>query len=78
MAVIMPKKKTHEEYVSEVAAINPDIEVIGGYKNSRTTIEHRCKKCGNVWHPIPNNILSGKGCPECAPSGKKQKTHELN
>lgn len=72
----MSKKKTHEEYVAEVAAINPNIEVVGEYKKSYISIEHKCKKCGNVWFPIPNNILKGTNCPKCTPFPKKRKTHE--
>ena len=29
----MPRRKTHEEYVKEVAEINPDIEVVDKYIN---------------------------------------------
>ena len=30
----MPRRKTHEEYVKEVAEINPDIEVVDRYINT--------------------------------------------
>ena len=30
----MPRRKTHEEYVKEVAKINPDIEVVDRYINT--------------------------------------------
>ena len=59
------KKKTHEEYVQDVLHINSDIEVIGEYVNSDTAILHRCKVDGCEWLAKPNNILSGKGCPNC-------------
>ena len=39
----MGSKKTHEEYVAEVAAININIEVVGTYVNAKTKILHRCK-----------------------------------
>lgn len=74
----MGKLKTHEEYASELYYINPNIEVIGQYINSSTAILHRCKIDGNVWLAKPNNILSGKGCPECAKrklSNIHKKTH---
>ena len=70
----MAKKKTHEEYVEEVAKINPDIEVVGVYVNNSTKILHRCKKCGYEWMVCPNAILSSHGCPAC--SKRKRKTHE--
>lgn len=70
----MPKKKTHEEYVAEVAAINPNIEVIEEYINSRTKILHLCKIDGHEWSVKPNDILNGHGCPVCF--GNAKKTHE--
>lgn len=59
------KQKTHEEYVFEVAKINPNIEVIGEYVNWETKILHRCKIDGCEWYARPNNILNGNGCPKC-------------
>ena len=35
----MSKKKTHEEYVVEVAKANPNIEVIGTYTNIKTKVK---------------------------------------
>lgn len=70
----MAKKKTHEEYIEEVAKINSNIEVIGVYINSSIKILHRCKKCGYEWMVSPNAILSSHGCPACVE--KKRKTHE--
>lgn len=75
----MCKKKTHEEYVAEVAAINPDIEVVGIYDGNKIKILHRCKIDGHEWMVIPHNILKGSGCPICgalASSNKRTKTHE--
>lgn len=64
----MRRKKTHEEYVIEVAAINPNIEVIERYVGARTPILHRCKIDGHQWKPSPTNILRGHGCPVCRDS----------
>lgn len=60
--------KTHEEYISDVALVNPDIEVIGEYINAKTPILHRCKIDGREWIAAPTNILSGQGCPQCKES----------
>lgn len=60
------KKRTHDEYVAEVAAINPDIEVIGAYVDAKTKILHRCKIDGYEWYVKPSVILRGSGCPRCA------------
>ncbi len=71
----MAKKKTHEEFVAELKIKAPDIEVIGEYINAVTPIRCRCKICGyDDWYPIPNSLLRGHGCPECA--GNKTKTTE--
>lgn len=70
----MGKKKTHEEYVTELAIKNPYIEVIDAYVDAKTKIRHKCKIDGYIWFAKPNNILSGTGCPEC--SGNAKKTHE--
>lgn len=70
----MSKKKTHEEYVAEVAVKNHNVEVIGTYVNAKTPILHKCKIDCYEWHAKPNNILSGKGCPKCG--GTMKKTHK--
>ena len=44
----MGKKKTHAEYVDELAKVNPDIEVVGIYIGNKVKIPHRCKIDGNV------------------------------
>jgi hypothetical protein len=75
----MRKKKTHEEYVEQVAKINPDIKVVGVYAGDGNKIKHRCKIDGHIWDAFPNNILSGKGCPVCGVKNRRQKqvkTHE--
>lgn len=68
------KKKTHEEYVAEVAIKNPNIEVVDVYIDAKTKIKHKCLIDGYEWDAKPNNILSGKGCPKCG--GTMKKTHE--
>ena len=70
----MPKKKTHEEYVAEVAVINPNIEVVGTYAGNKIEILHRCKIDQYEWMARPNNILNNHGCPMCG--GVKRRTHE--
>ena len=65
------RRKGHDDFISELAKVSPDIIVEGKYCNSKTKVACRCKKCGYVWNPIPNSLLSGKGCPNCA--GRPQK-----
>ena len=62
----MLKKRTHDEYIVQVHAINPNIDVIGEYINNHTKILHKCKLDNFTWEASPANILSGRGCPECA------------
>lgn len=67
-------RKVHTQYVDEVSKVNPNIEVLGVYVNSKTPILHRCKEHEVVWSTIPNNILNGYGCPMCG--GNIKKTHD--
>ena len=69
----MQIRKTHKEYMEEVAIINPAVEVVGKYIDTKTKIKHRCKKCNHVWCVRPNSINQGSGCPECK---NKCKTHK--
>lgn len=70
----MPKKKTHEEYIDEIAKINSNIEALGTYINCSTKMLHKCKICGHEWMVTPNHILQKHGCPKCA--GNIKKTHD--
>lgn len=71
----MSKKKTHEEYVAELAKINPNVEVLGTYVNCKTKILHKCKIDDYKWEIRPDSLFGGQGCPKCA-NVKKSKTHE--
>lgn len=70
----MGKKKTHEEYVKELAEKNPNIEVIEQYIGSNIKIAHKCKIDGYVWNTQPNIILMGHKCPKC--SGRVIMSHD--
>lgn len=59
------RTKTHEEFLYNVGNATNDIDVIGTYVNANTPILCRCKICGREWSPLPSNILSGHGCPQC-------------
>ena len=46
--------------------INPNIEIIGDYINSREPILCRCKACGLFWKADPGNLKNSlTGCPQC-------------
>ena len=73
------KKKTHEEYVKELAIKNPNVEVVGEYIDAKTKIAHRCKIHNDVWDISPTNALHGYGCPQCRSqkiTESKLHTHE--
>ena len=58
-------KRTHEQFVSEMSTVNPDIEIIGLFTTLKSKILVRCKKCGREWHTTPANLLKGCGCSNC-------------
>lgn len=75
----MSKRKTHEEYVAEVAIKNPNIEVVGEYIGAHTKIEHHCLLHDIYWDIKPHNVLHGQGCKMCQKDKyhkKRTKTHE--
>lgn len=62
------KKKTHDEFVSEVKDSRGDIfEFLSEYKNARVKIKVRCKICGKEYNADPRQLASGhaKGCKFC-------------
>lgn len=74
----MPKKKTHEDYVTEVNKKNPNIEVLGTYIDARTKIMHKCKKHNIDWMITPNDVLRGYGCKICKSEKTKLKQKKSN
>lgn len=76
----MPKRKTHEEFICELAEISPTITVKGIYINANTRIDVKCEKCGYEWMPLPSSLVNAKsGCPRCAKeyrAGLQRKTHK--
>lgn len=70
----MPKKKTHQEFISEVYnQVGNEYIVLGVYKNINTRIlmKHNCDICDNYeWEVIPSMFLgtknrAGTRCPIC-------------
>lgn len=58
-------KKNPEDFLKEIAQINPDIEILGDYITTATKIKYKCKKCGYIGESTPNHLLRGHGCPQC-------------
>lgn len=65
-----PRKRTQNEFISELAEINPDIEVLGQYTNANAKIDIRCRKCNHEWCACPHDLLRGHGCPRCRKNRK--------
>lgn len=63
---ILKRTKTNDEFIKEVAANNPNVDIIGEYTNSKINILVKCKICGNTWYGNPSNLLKGRGCRKCA------------
>lgn len=59
------RRRTQEQYIEDVHSVNPYIDVVGEYIDNMTPISHKCKIDGNIWTARPNDILNGKGCPQC-------------
>lgn len=59
------RRKTQDEFVSQMKIINSNIEIIGKYVNDRNRIRCRCLNCNNEWESRPSSLLSGSRCPNC-------------
>ena len=61
--------KTNEEFRNEIKNLkNSNIEIVGTYKNMKTKIECKCKKCGRTIFLRPDHIKRGIGCGYCTKS----------
>lgn len=74
----MGRKKTHEQFISELAEINPNIKVIGKYSGSKSKIECECLLCKNKWETTPTLLLDGHGCTACAFNNHRTKLTKTN
>lgn len=70
----MAKRKTHNEFVNELNAVNKNIKILEDYKGSTVKIKCLCKIDNYEWNAVPFNLLKGTGCPKCA--GNITKTHD--
>lgn len=62
-------RKTHEQFLSEMAEKHPDIKVLSKYINNRQPIECLCLNCGDRFSSNAHKMLcGGNGCPNCTTS----------
>lgn len=61
------RKKSHDTFVSEMAAIAPNILITGKYQGTHKMISCTCTIHHCTWESYPCNLLNQTaGCPECA------------
>ena len=68
------RKKTNEEFITELAKKNNVVIPIDKYINMKEKIKVRCSFCGHIWSAQPSNLLNGNRCPKCF--GTPKKTNE--
>lgn len=62
-------RKTTKQFAEELSKVQPNITVLGEYKNNRTPVKCRCNKCGNIFYGHPKQMLyHGYGCSACSAS----------
>lgn len=62
------QRHSHNKFLLDLENVNSDIEVLDEYVNNHTKIRFQCRTCGRIWKTVPNSVLSGHGCPDCARS----------
>lgn len=76
----LAEMKPHEQFVEELATVNPNIEIIGLYLGTHKKIKCKCKIDGAIWDGYPANLLNeSAGCPMCNISkGERKMVSILN
>jgi hypothetical protein len=62
------RRMTTEDFVKELAGINPNIEFCDTYTKALDKKKFRCRICGYEWETVPSSVRLGSGCQRC--SGK--------
>lgn len=63
------RRKTTEEYASELFSIHPNLSVLGEYLGDDHTIKVKCNVCNYIWEPRAGVLLRNWGCKRCSRSG---------
>lgn len=56
-------RRTTEDFVNELKAINPSITVLGEFQNTSSKILVKCNRCHYEWEANPIGLLRGTSCP---------------
>jgi hypothetical protein len=59
------KKRTHEDYVAEVAKINPHVKILSEFKAIKKQIRYRCIIHNLEFTVCAGSLLEGHGCLLC-------------
>lgn len=65
----------HNDFIIKANKNNDKLEILGKYKDMKSPILVKCKKCGFEWKPIAESVISGFGCPKCV--GRYKTTDEF-
>lgn len=74
----MAKRKTHEEFVAEMAVENPNVMLLEKYTNSRVKLSCKCMTHQQKFEMTSRELLKGRGCEMCQRENRskgQQKTH---
>lgn len=64
---------THDEFVSKLNSVQPNLEVVGKYTGSHKLLECKCKIHNYTWSSYPANLLNNSShCPKCTEDKAQQ------
>lgn len=58
-------RKEPKDFENEINNINENIEILSDYKDVKTKVKIKCKKCGCESERFPSDLLHGYGCYFC-------------
>lgn len=71
-------RRSQKDYEEEIHRItNGEFEVVSEYKNQKTPVAFRHKKCGNVFYKKPMDFRRSLNCPHCSGIHRNQSTESF-
>ncbi len=70
-------KNTTENFKLKMLDINPNINILGEYKNINTKILCQCDICKRIFSIRPSDLLHGQGCSHCNRSKGENKISDF-
>ena len=59
---------TPREFIEKMCKINPNIEILDDYIDSKTKLKCRCLLCDGIFYMKPSHLICGHGCRHCTSS----------